>query len=228
MNKNKIIITSVVSLFVALALLGGYKLLDTVCYPLVKAEAEYYLCKKYNAGPEEFELVDHNQAHIYWEEYKIFFQRPVWIDFSFEFEYNDRLFVVCRDEYGFYDDYQYEDIQLWCTEWLQKNVDERIIGFDFETDDILTYLKTTNINYTYVLSKNDAKDFLMNYNVNKKYSIFFYYDPKGPGYYGINEELGETIKNVLGCESECTAEYLQEKPVRVIDKFKQDKWESYT
>ncbi|MGN1420993.1 MAG: hypothetical protein ACI4XC_05720 [Eubacterium sp.] len=226
--KNKKIQIPIIVIACIIALAGVYKLLDSVCYPFVEAKAENYLCEKYDAQPEEFELIDYNQAHLFWEEYKIFFQKPIWIDFSFEFEYNDRLFIVCRDEDGFYDDYQFEDIELWCTEWLQENVDKRIIGFDFKTNDILTYLKTTNINYAYVLSKNDAKDFLMNYNVNKKYSIFFYYDPKGPGYYGINEELGETIKNVLGCESECTAEYLQEKPVRVIDKFKEDKWESYT
>lgn len=214
MNKNKIIITSVVSLFVALALLGGYKLLDTVCYPLVKAEAEYYLCKKYNAGPEEFELVDYKRAKIYWDDPYIFFLTPKWTDFSFEFKYNNRNFFVNRENGEFYDDYQLEDIEKWCTEWLQENVDERIIGLQITNENIANYQKNARKSDYYVITEEDAKEFLNNYSINFPDNFahkIYYYESNilnETEMWDVNEEIENKAHQTLNLDEKIFAYYL--------------------
>ena len=92
-------------------------------YPVIAAQAKIYLSLKYKESPTKFELVDHNQSYVRSEEYEVFFMKPKWVDFSFEYKYNDRLFFVNRDKGRFYDDYQLEDIENWSTEWLHKNVE---------------------------------------------------------------------------------------------------------
>lgn len=101
-------------------------LANLFAYPVVGAQAKIYLSLKYKEPPSKFELVDHNQSHFTREEYKVFLTKTKWVDFSFEYKYNDRLFFVNRDKGRFYDDYQLEDVENWCTEWLQDNVDENI------------------------------------------------------------------------------------------------------
>lgn len=177
MKKRKINVE--IMIIVALvALLAGYKLLDATSYRFVEAKAVHYLCQKYDAQPEDFELVDYNQSHIYWEEFFVFLEKPVWIDFSFEFEYNDRKFIVNRFEGKFYDDYQLDDIEKWCTEWLKKNVDERIIGLQLDSFSIAIYEKNINKN-NYILTEQDTEDFLNNYSLNYTFNttiLIYYYE----------------------------------------------------
>ena len=72
MKKRKINVE--IMIIVALvALLAGYKLLDATSYRFVEAKAVHYLCQKYDAQPENFELVDYKRAQIYWDDYYIFF-----------------------------------------------------------------------------------------------------------------------------------------------------------
>ena len=204
MKKRKINVE--IMIIVALvALLAGYKLLDATSYRFVEAKAVHYLCQKYDAQPEDFELVDYNQSHIYWEEFFVFLEKPVWIDFSFEFEYNDRKFIVNRFEGKFYDDYQLDDIEKWCTEWLQNNVDERIIGLEIDSRNIAFYQKNANKSNYYILTEEDAEEFLNNYSLNyrKKYAIFIYYHDENIDKFDVeeyNEEMGSKLrlKLVLG------------------------------
>ena len=176
--KNKKIQIPIILIACIIALAGVYKLLDSVCYPLVEAKAEQYLCDKYDAQPEEFELVDYNQAHLFWEEYKIFFQKPVWIDFSFEYIYNDRHFFVNRENGEFYDDYQLEDIEQWCTKWLQANVDSKITGFNLDIMDVTWYQNKTDKYYSYVITEEDSEKFLneMSKNGQREFCFVYYYD----------------------------------------------------
>lgn len=160
MKRNKKVIIPVAVVLCVLALLGAYKLVDSVCYPYVEMRAQHYLCKKYNAEPSEIELVDYRQAHIYWDDYQIFILTPKWLDFSFEYEYNDRTVIVNRFEGKFYDDYQLEDIEKWCTEWLQENVDEMIVGIEIESTDILNYINYTKISRYHIIAADEAKAFL--------------------------------------------------------------------
>ena len=148
---------SIKIIFLAIILLT---LANLFAYPVVAAQAKIYLSLKYKESPTKFELVDHNQSYVRSEEYEVFFMKPKWVDFSFEYKYNDRLFFVNRDKGRFYDDYQLEDIENWCTEWLKENVDERIIGIDLDSDHIRKYQKEVNNRKLY---KNITKDFLYYY-----------------------------------------------------------------
>ena len=153
-NKKR---KSIKIIFLAIILLT---LANLFAYPVVAAQAKIYLSLKYKESPTKFELVDHNQSYMRSEEYEVFFMKPKWVDFSFEYKYNDRLFFVNRDKGRFYDDYQLEDIENWCTEWLKENVDERIIGIDLDSDHIRKYQKVFNNKKLY---KNITKDFLYYY-----------------------------------------------------------------
>ena len=153
-NKKR---KSIKIIFLAIILLT---LANLFAYPVVAAQAKIYLSLKYKESPTKFELVDHNQSHVRSKEYAVFFTQPVWVDFSFEYKYNDRLFFVNRDKGRFYDDYQLEDIENWCTEWLKENVDERIIGIDLDSDHIRKYQKEVN---NRKLIENDTKEFLYYY-----------------------------------------------------------------
>lgn len=135
-------------------------LANLFAYPVVSAQAKIYLSLKYKDAPSKFELVDHNQAHLRSEEYQVFFMKPVWVDFSFEYKYNDRLFFVNRDKGRFYDDYQLEDIEKWSTEWLQENVDKRIVGIPLDSYELQIFQKSYKNN---VLTKNEIKTFLYDY-----------------------------------------------------------------
>lgn len=115
----------------------GYKIIDRSSLAFIQTKAIDYLCEKYDASVNEFELVDYNSPHIYWKEHNIFFQKPVWINPSFEFIYNGRLFIVSKMNNEFYDDYQLEDVEIWCTEWCQNNVDDRITAVEIDSSNTL-------------------------------------------------------------------------------------------
>lgn len=153
-NKKR---KSIKIIFLAIILLT---LANLFAYPVVAAQAKIYLSLKYKESPTKFELVDHNQSHVRSKEYAVFFTQPVWIDFSFEYKYNDRLFFVNRDKGRFYDDYQLEDIENWCTEWLKENVDKRIVGIPLDSYELISFQKSYKNN---VLTKNEIKTFLYDY-----------------------------------------------------------------
>lgn len=153
-NKKR---KSIKIIFLSIILLT---LANLFAYPVVAAQAKIYLSLKYKESPTKFELVDHNQSHVRSKEYAVFFTQPVWIDFSFEYKYNDRLFFVNRDKGRFYDDYQLEDIENWSTEWLQKNIDKRIVGIPLDSYELIRFQKSYKNN---VLTKNEIKTFLYDY-----------------------------------------------------------------
>ena len=227
MKKKNGIIVLVIVLLVAVIAGVGYKIADKFYAPLVQTKAVSYLCHKYDAKSNEFEMVDYNQAHITLDEYEIFFLKPRWVDFSFEYVYNGRHFVVCKKNGTFYDDYQFDDIQEWCTEWLKENVDERIIGFEFNTDDILYYLSAPKKGYGYIISKDDAKDFLLRYKSFGDYNVFYYYDSNGSNYYGVDEELSKEIGSKLQMGDRASAEYTDKSVNKKIDKFREYSWSSW-
>lgn len=227
MKKKNGIIVLIVVLSVAVIAVVGYKIADKFYAPLVQTKAVSYLCHKYDAKPDEFEMVDYNQAHITLDEYEIFFLKPRWVDFSFEYVYNGRHFVVCKKNGTFYDDYQFDDIQEWCTEWLKENVDERIVGFEFNTNDIRNYYLNTNKKYNSVIEKEDAKDFLSNYKQDDDCVWIYYYDVNGNGFYVENYELTKKAENILNLESRCSVTYTEKTLSREIFKYKYDNWDSW-
>lgn len=227
MKKKNGINVLIVVLSVAVIAGVGYKIADKFYAPLVQTKAVSYLCHKYDAKPDEFEMVDYNQAHITLDEYEIFFSKPRWVDFSFEYVYNGRHFVVCKKNGTFYDDYQFDDIQEWCTEWLKENVDERIVAVKLDTYDILYYLSATKKGYDYVISKDEAKEFLINSKpIDEKRKIYCLDTENGKNY-GIDETLSKEANSKIGNSIKCSVKYTDESLEKEIDKSKEYSWDSW-
>lgn len=219
-----------VAIVVVLGIIFGIQAYKARNFDYVHEKSLEYLCEKYDAQPEEFELVYYNQAHYIQEEVGFLDYEKVWVDFSFEYVYKDRHFVVSRNKNGFYDDYQFDDIQKWCTEWLQKNADERIVGINFNTNNIINFYENTGYDFSYVLSKKDAKKFLLNYTNKDEFVHIYFFDL----YYTdddiklYNEELCEKVNNTLGDDLICGANYTQERPSKRIDRIKDGNWDTWT
>ena len=224
-NRKKSIIIAIV---VVVLCLVGYKIADKVSYPLVRAKAVLYLADKYDAKISDFEMTDHIHSRFIIEDenpYDLKF-KPKWKDFAFEFKYKDRKFIVNRYKGKFYDDYQLDDIEKWCTEWLQENVDNRITGVEISTHDILNYLSATKTGYNHVISKNETYDFLINYKENET-KVFYYYDINGSTFYGVDENLGKQIKLKIGSRAKCSAQFSKESAIKKIDKNSNYSWMSW-
>ena len=225
-NKpNKALIALIFIVFFGVGAIG-FKIADKVFYPIAKAQTVSYLCEKYNAKPNEFKMKDYNQAHLEWYDTGVFTQTPKWLDFSFEFEYKGRRFIACRNKGAIYDDYQLDDIEKWCTEWLQENVDNRITGVEISTHDILNYLSAAKTGYNHVISKNETYDFLINYKENET-KVFYYYDINGSTFYGVDENLGKQIKLKIGSIAKCSAQFSKESAIKKIDKSSNYSWMSW-
>lgn len=229
-KKNKIIIIFAVLFAVVMLILGIFLIeqhMRKTDVDSAKEQSLEYLCEKYNANPQEFKLIKYNQAHSEEEEYEIFLTKTVWIDFSFEYEYNNRHFIVSKNKKGYYDDYQFDDIQNWCTEWLQENVDNRITGVILDTRDILYYSSTTKKGYKYVITKAETENFLKNYKSVNDVKIFNYYDINGPVNHGIDEELNQKITFKIGNGVDCSADYSEKIITKEIDKSRFINWSSW-
>lgn len=232
MKKTIRIILSLlgVVIVVVLGIIFGIQAYKARNFDYVHEKSLEYLCEKYDAQPEEFELVYYNQAHYIQEEVGFLDYEKVWVDFSFEYVYKDRHFVVSRNKNGFYDDYQFDDIQKWCTEWLQKNADERIVGINFNTNNIINFYENTGYDFSYVLSKKDAKKFLLNHTNKDEFVHIYFFDL----YYTdddiklYNEELCEKVNNTLGDDLICGASYTQKRPSKRIDRFVGGNWDTWT
>lgn len=205
-------------------------ILNLLSHRYVAFKAENYICSKYDVAHKEVELVDYNQAHPCFEEYEIFFQKLVWVDFSFEFKMNDRNFVVIRNHGKFYDDYQFEDVELWCAQWLQKNIDNRIIYFGLSTDDFVNYLKNAKGNNKYIITSDDAEDFIKHFEIEENVASFYSYDPSFKQDTMLMVQTGEEIRNktteVLGPQYPFLNTYADKTYSREIHKYDFDLWVS--
>lgn len=175
-NRKKSIIIAIVVVVLCLA---GYKIADKVSYPLVRAKAVLYLADKYDAKISDFEMTDHIHSRFIIEDenpYDLKF-KPKWKDFAFEFKYKDRKFIVNRYKGKFYDDYQLEDIEKWCSDWLKNNVDDRLFAVGIDSRHIILYQRASKKGNKYILKQNDAFDFLSTYayeDIGESEFIFYY------------------------------------------------------
>ncbi len=91
--------------------------------------------------------------------------------FRWEYEKNNRLFNVeyAKDSYGettrnnrkFFDDYQLEDLELWTTEFLQKQVYDEICGIRIKVSDMYSCYQNN------VITNDSAKHYLEFYTKNE-------------------------------------------------------------
>lgn len=136
-KKKAITIILIVSILIVGFIFGGYFVTKTV---MTKGAFEY-LQDKYEMTEEQLDILDYETERYHlvstdwiFEPFKI-----EWHNYKWQFEYNGREFFVNRINGRYYDDYQLDDIQLWATEWLSKNVDENIIGIEFDSSSLLNY-----------------------------------------------------------------------------------------
>lgn len=189
-NRKKSIIIAIVVVVLCLA---GYKIADKVSYPLVRAKAVLYLADKYNAKISDFEMTDYNHSNFFWSDKLIFIPVLKMTDFSFEFKYKDRSFIVTRYNGHFYDDFQLPDVEHWCTQWLIQNVDNRIVGVTLSSLDLYWYQSYNNKGAKYIITQDDTVEFLNCYSFNrygKKNCAFGFYDSN------ISENDNQATKNV--------------------------------
>ncbi|MGN0457694.1 MAG: hypothetical protein ACI4IL_01815 [Eubacterium sp.] len=168
----------IVSVVIALTLLIDVCSYFGVFTPIVRTQAVLYLCQKYDAKPSDFKLIDQRKKQI------DFFSDSgnVWgsvelLNCAFEFEYNGREFFVNTENHRFSDDYQLEDLEEWCVEWLQDNIDAEIVEIQMDTDILKGFYEYNGLKMSKPLSKDDAKNYL-DYNLvtlkEEGNSIYFY------------------------------------------------------
>lgn len=197
---------------------SGYIYADKLSYPITKARAVHYLCSKYDADKSEIELVDYNKAGIFWDDENIFWQTPEWYDFSFDFRYNNRTVLVSRCDGKFCDDYQLPDIQKWCTQWLQENVDESIIGIELWNIDLYNYQAKRN---NHRLNKNDTLVFLKNgyfmESITRYSFVYFSGNTK-------SEEVEKKAQKLLSTSDRIKAIYTSNEMEIVLEKGHEGVW----
>ena len=229
MRNKKTIKKLLIALLVLLLAIGFYKALDLTNYHFVKARAVNYLCDKYDAKKDEFELVDylHSGFHSkYVGEWVDFFH---WNDFSFEFKYKDKNFFVNRYKGKFYDDYQIDDIEKWCTEWLKENVDEHIDSVSIETEDIVLYLDNTGKNNKYIFSKSDSKEYITKYVLNPVQSkiVYISYDEKCENVNIVYDNVKSKMDDVFSIDSKAFLNISSHTGRWEISKYIGGPWKTY-
>lgn len=197
--KTKIIVTV---LAVCLAVFGAYKFVDTYSHSYVENKAINYLCQKYDEDASAFEVLDYQQSGFGWSDNGHIISKRVWIDFTFEVKYNGKKFFVKKYKGKYYDDYQLEDIEKWCTDWLKNNVDERFTGVDLDTYDIIWYQTKQRKGNKYLVKQSDAKEILNSVSFNEldddfQGTIFFYSSENKSDAGKLNDELLKKLNEKL-------------------------------
>ena len=201
-KKKKIAVFIIIFVFL---LVGTVFLLNFTNYSFVKSRAVNYLCDKYDADKDEFELVDYLHSGFQSKpkgEWVEFFH---WNDFSFEFKYNNKNFFVNRFKGKFYDDYQIDDIEKWCTEWLQQNIDENIVFIGLDSETLIKYYSENNrISNKTIIGRNNITSFIEKCMLisESNFSVYVYYDDNdtvnnnSTSYKNVELEMKSVFKKV--------------------------------
>ena len=196
--KNRILVVFSVVLLISAIVFGSYAVAKTV---MTKGAFEY-LQDKYEMTEEQLDILDYETGRYHlvstdwiFEPFKI-----EWHNYKWQFEYNGREFFVNRINGRYYDDYQLDDIQLWATEWLSKNVDEKIVGIHFDSTHLLNY--QLNYGNQSVITKQDAIEFFNNACIYDDYKDSFVGFDAGifveeSYYYSLSNEEKDDILNTI-------------------------------
>ena len=132
---------------------------------------------------------------------------------------------MSKNKKGYYDDYQFDDIQNWCTEWLQKNVDQRIIGIYLDTENIINYYDKNNLDYKYIISKDDSKQFLKCFE--NDVARFYFYDKEYTHDDIYIDKLSMKFNSALKADYIPSFYYVTNTPKKHFACFKFIQWKSY-
>lgn len=188
---------------------------------------KHYLCEKYDAKFSEITWVDYCNPHVAEKDVLLIFNEWYRVGYSYEYEYNGVRFVVAKNENGYYDDYQLDEIQRWCTEWLQENVDSCIKGIYLSTSFLLDYYENKNLDNNYALKESDLYDFLDYYVKDTLWREFYYYMPEDSPNYKSQKDIGASISMTFGLDYVSGAIYTKEDIVKEIVKSEMDLWKTF-
>ena len=146
---KRILIT--ISAFILLIIVSVFVGLHITKTNLTNAAIDY-LCEKYGAREEEFELIDYERSKYFLNDDAIpSIERG---NYKWEFKYNNRSFFVNKIDGKYYDDYQLADIEYLCVDWFKKNIDNSICCIDIDSYLIYEYQIEKNNNYLVFNDKN--------------------------------------------------------------------------
>ncbi|MGN0523451.1 MAG: hypothetical protein ACI4IG_04170 [Eubacterium sp.] len=101
---------------------------------VLTTNAKRYIENKYNITQTEIVEIENSKMHIEID-FVLLERFDVWVvPARWVFNVNGKSFNVEYFENHYVDDYQLEDLELWCTEYLQNNVDSNITGVELYSD----------------------------------------------------------------------------------------------
>lgn len=185
-KKQKIVFISVCAA-ILLIVAGVFLGLHITKINLTNAAVDY-LCDKYNATEDEFELIDYERSKYFLNDDAIPQLEKGY--YKWEFKYNDRNFFVNLIDGKYYDDYQLEDVEKWCVEWLQENIDKSVYVVEISAFDLYQYQQTIE-NNSFLFSKDTILDFFHSYGEKTVYDLdvlFVLYNNSNVNIDSINEQ----------------------------------------
>lgn len=126
---------------IGLSIISGLIVLLLCCFTLKTLinnnksnDAKRYIANKYNIETDLISEVSYTKKHLE-PDFVLFENFNIWVVPSrWKFNYGEREFNVEYINDHFVDDYQLEDLEIWCTEYLQDNVDSNISGIELYSD----------------------------------------------------------------------------------------------
>ena len=157
--RNNISITLVIICVLILSVIIGYHIEKSYYTNSVLN----YLCEKYNATENDFELIDYERSKYFLNDDAIPQLEKGY--YKWELKYNERIFFVNMIDGKYYDDYQLEDVEKWCIEWLQDNIEKSIYCLEISSFDYYEYQQKTGNNIEF--SKDMVLDFFHSFDEQK-------------------------------------------------------------
>lgn len=170
MKNNKLRIIVILICVVILTIVSGFIFVN-----YQKQRPVEYLTEKYSANVDDFEFVDFKIRHFFIDMDRI---KGGWQRSKWHYKYNDVIFTIEYDDEKkvYVDDYQLEEVFEWSVEYLQKNIDERIVGVDLDSSyfyyDPLFETVSKKNDENKIIRKEDIPNFLKS---QLKHDMGFYY-----------------------------------------------------
>lgn len=188
MKKAKKVLS--VILIVSVVICSLYVGIHTIYVQAYRAEAVEYLVEKYGFDSKKLILLDYEPSKFHDDTdlgipFDLYMSSCNWL-----FRYKGRTFSVIKDykTNKILDNYQYEELFKWGTDYLQKNIDPNIVGFKidivgyerkYEQIDVKSYFQDQSELTIYYKTNNIER-----YYDQKKYNTNSLYD-------AINKEIKE-------------------------------------
>lgn len=136
MNKNSKSTFKKIKKYVCIALIFAiFSAASIILYSnSLTRNAKEYIAYKYGVTQSEITEVEEYKAHIE-TEFVLLEKFNIWVvPAKWVFNLDGKNFNVEYFQKHYVDDFQLEDLEIWCTEYLQDNVDSNISGIELYSD----------------------------------------------------------------------------------------------